>query len=1086
MTQSAHFQVFQASAGAGKTYTIVKEYLMLCLQSEAQTDNFRHILAITFTNAAANEMKAKIVGHLRDIIGCDDAAQTSMGADLMKEMNLTSEQLKNNARRLMAHIIHDYSSFCVSTIDAFVQRLSRTFAHDFGLPGQYSVSVDDDEVAQAVTENIGQQISNDNPFLTQMMADFYENAFSNQRSTDIKRNLTDFVVKLLKEKAYQKDEANLGMDEPRYKEAAAFLHDKTAGFERRIRELATQILGMVQDNGLTIDDLSYGRNGFASFVNKVKEGKYEAVNQRFASVAEGNAKWHSAAAAKRLPAAELERIGQQLGQALAELKAAYEQGIGAYLFYEGQRNMLCFYALRAQIRAKIELMANEDEVVHISEFNKLLQRVLGDYSVPFVYERLGEQFKHLFVDEFQDTSVMQWQNLLPLVDNALSSGGTAMVVGDGKQSIYRFRSGEVGQIVDLPLIYAMPHDEREAVFNQYQRNIIDNFCFHNLGTNYRSFSNVVGFNNDFFTFAIGSLSETSQKVYADINTAFGKEVSITQKNNKKEEGCVEVALYDAENQCDYPLERIRQLVEELTQGHGYRYADITILTRRKELGSTIANHLNDNGIPVVSQVSVLLSASNKVQLLVSTMRYLVSRGDEVAIAQVLYFWKILKDKDFNGDATDVFDSVKAIAAGKMSLEAAIGIGNEGALRTALCKSTNLYDLCAELLRIFKLDTIRDAFVNYFLDEVFRWQSSTLEGIAGFLAFWEQKKDQLAVKSVNNNAVNIMTIHKSKGLEFKVVIYPDAITDLSEKTKKNEPAEVWVDPMELGFEPIPHLQKVLFRLDKKSEMMGEAAFRMFQDEEESNRLDNLNLLYVAFTRAVQRLYVIAAQGKNGKPNLIREFLETRIINKVAENEDGILYRFGNDNFTNPDTHPVNENGKADAMDSFSSNWFEKISIDPEPSMFWISPDDPMQPRQRGNLVHQVFSKIQTLDDIDTAFQPFLLDGTINRENADMLKDKLQQMASHPDVSAAFSAKAKVKNECDILSNGEILRPDRYAELPDVIYLIDYKTGKKEKKHQIQLKNYIFALQGMVEKEIRAYLVYLSDPIEVEKVVMDTLF
>lgn len=1084
MTQSAHFQVFQASAGAGKTYTIVKEYLKLCLQSEAQTDNFRHILAITFTNAAANEMKAKIVGQLRDIIDSDDTAQTSMGTDLMKELGIASDQLKNNARRLMTRIIHDYSSFCVSTIDAFVQRLSRTFAHDLGLPGQYAVSVDDEEVAQAVTENIGQQISSDNPFLTRLLADFYENAFNNQRSTDAKRNLTEFVAKLLKEKAYQKDESNLVMDEQGYNEAATFIEDKTIGFERQMHTMAARILGLTKENGLSSEDLAYGKNGFISFVNKVEKGKYEPVSQRFAALADGNAKWYSTAAAKRIPDAELERIGHELVTAAAELKAAYEKGVGAYLFYDGQRNLLYLYALRAQIKHELELLANEEEVVHISEFNKLLQRVLGDFTVPFVYERLGELFRHLFVDEFQDTSVMQWHNLLPLVDNALSTGGTAMVVGDGKQSIYRFRSGEVGQIVDLPMIYGLPNDEREAVFSQYQRNLVDNFGFHDLGTNYRSFSNVIAFNNDFFTNAVESLSETSRKVYADTNEAFGKVVSITQKANKKEEGCVEVELYDAENQRDYPVGRVREIIVDLTENHGYGYGDITVLTRKKEFGSAIANHLNDNGIPVVLQVSVLLSASDKVQLLVSTMQYLINRGDEVAVAQVLYFSECSHNTAFQGDVTCLFDKVKAVAAGELAMESALGLADDAALAKAMAKATNLYDLCLALLRIYGLDSIRDAFVNYFLDEVFKWQSSTLAGMADFLVYWEQKRNQLAVKSVNDNAVNIMTIHKSKGLEFKVVIYPDAITDLDEKSKKSD--EIWVDQSEFGFEPIPHLGKVLFRLENKAEMMGEAASRMLHDEAESNRLDNLNLLYVAFTRAVQRLYVIAPQSKPDKPNLLRDFLMKHTINEVSGNDACVLYRFGDNGFNNPAAGDEGTHGMTDATDSVSADWFQKISIDAQPSMFWVSPDDPIQPSEWGELVHQILSGIHSPTDIATALKPYLLEGTISMEQAEMLEDRFDQIANLPEIAAAFTEDAKVKNECDILSNGEILRPDRYAELPDVIYLLEYKTGKKDKAHHEQLKRYVGALQGMVEKEIRAFLVYLSDPIEVEKVMMDSLF
>ena len=197
------FKVFQASAGSGKTYTIVKEYLKLCLGSKRQVDNFRHILAITFTNASANDMKAKIVSHLTEIIESKEVEKKTMEADLLDELGVTDEELKRNAQSLMTCIMHDYSSFCVSTIDAFVQKLSRSFAHDLGLPSQYSVSIDNDDVAQTVTQNIGLQISDDNPFIVKLLQDFSDDRFSNEKSINLEFQLNEFVKKLTEEKAYQ-------------------------------------------------------------------------------------------------------------------------------------------------------------------------------------------------------------------------------------------------------------------------------------------------------------------------------------------------------------------------------------------------------------------------------------------------------------------------------------------------------------------------------------------------------------------------------------------------------------------------------------------------------------------------------------------------------------------------------------------------------------------------------------------------------------------------------------------------------------------------------------------------------------------
>lgn len=1082
MENAANFKVFQASAGAGKTFTLIKEYLKLCLKNEGAVANFRNILAITFTNAAANEMKAKIVNTLCEIIDSKELDPKSMEAILMEELGVSDEALKRNAQRLMTCIMHDYSSFCVSTIDAFVQKLSRSFAHDLGLPNQYTVSIDTEEVADTITENLGLRISDKDDFLTRLLIDFSNNQFDNQRSTAIESQLSEFIAKLMTEKAYQKDENNNIKTPVQYKQTLEFLNTKIRGFEQGLKPLLDDFDAIEKRYGLRDELYSYGKNGFVSYLRKLSKKVYEQPSSRFNTVIEKQ-NCFSKEAEKQLGKAQVEEINSTLLPVLERLKAFVEVELGKFLFYKAQRDLLYLYALRTQIRMEFEQLANEDEVVHISEFNKLLNTVMGDFSVPFVYERIGEHFRHVFVDEFQDTSILQWQNLLPLIDNGLSSGNMSMVVGDGKQSIYRFRSGEVEQIVNLPDIYALPQDERQAAFEQYQDNLRSNFAFKNLDTNYRSFKNVVDFNNAFFETAFKQLSPDLQKVYVAEKPGTDEGVSIYQKKAKKEEGLVQVELYDAENQPDYCFERVEAIIRELKEKNGYQYSDITLLTRKSDYGSEMANYLNDRGIPVISQDSILLKSSDKVQLLVSTLRYLIYDDNETNVANVLFYWKLTQNPDFDGAITDYFNEVKQITAGEKAIETVMGIGEAGMLREALSKATCLYDLCATLLRLFHFNTIRDTFLNYFMEEVFKWQSGTKEGIAEFLSFWEKKQDKLAVMSVSGNAVKIMTIHKSKGLEFPVVIYPEAIIDLDEKLNASKAAEEWLRPEELGFEAIPNLEKVLFKLDKNAENMGAKALEKVNKEKESNQLDNLNLLYVAFTRAVQRLYVIAKQGKEKQANLLRDFLTEKKDHLVSGN-DAMVYRFGDSDFVIPKKKTDEE--KAEAMtDSVASDWFQKVKVDPDPMLFWQSESDAMLPREWGELVHQILAKIRNIGEADAVLLPYLHEGVIDLQTAGALKDKFLQMVQHPLISGAFSNEAKIKTECEILYHGVICRLDRYAELPDVIYLIDYKTGKKDDDHQKQVRTYARSLKEMTNKEIRAYLVYLlEDTVEVETVIAES--
>ncbi len=1080
--KSANFKVFQASAGAGKTFTLIKEYLKLCLANKGAVSNFRNILAITFTNAAANDMKAKIVKTLREIIDSEKVDPKSMEATLIEELGISDAELKSNTQSLMTHIMHDYSSFCVSTIDAFVQKLSRSFAHDLGLPSQYSVSIDTDEVAETITEQLGLRISDQDDFLTRLLVDFSNNQFDSQRSTAIENQLSDFIAKLMTEKAYQKEGNNSIKNYSQYKQTIDFLNDRTRDFERDIQEHLDDFGQLERQYGLRDEFYAYGKNGFISYIRKLSAKTYEQPSSRFNGVLEkGNC--FSKEGEKQLGKSQVDVINAALLPVLQAMKDEIEKGLGAFLFYKTQRDLLYLYALRTQIRMEFDALANEEEVVHISEFNKLLNTVMGDFSVPFVYERIGEHFRHVFVDEFQDTSVLQWQNLLPLIDNGLSSGNMSMVVGDGKQSIYRFRSGEVEQIVNLPEIYALPKDEREAAFRQFEQNLEDNFAFKNLDTNYRSFAQVVKFNNDFFESVYTNLSFDLQKVYVSEKPGTHEKVDIVQKISKTDdEGLVQVELYDPENQPNYCFDRVEAIIRDLTETKGYQYSDIALLTRKSDYGSEMANYLNDKGISVISQDSILLKSSDKVQLLVSTLRYLLYSDNETNVANVLFYWKLTQEPDFDGNISQVFGEVKAIAQGETAIETVMGLGESGLLQSALSKATCLYDLCANLLRIFHFDTIHDVFLNYFMEEVFKSQYGIKEGVADFLTYWDTKQDKLAVMSANGNAVQIMTIHKSKGLEFPVVIYPEAIIDLDEKLNASKAAEEWLRPEDLGFEAIPNLDKVLFKLDSKAESMGEKALDKVEKEKDSNQLDNLNLLYVAFTRAVQRLYVIAKQGKADKPNVILDFLKDKNDHQVPDN-NALVYRFGNPDFMKP-KEKQKEEKKELTTESVAGDWFGKINVDSNPTMVWQSKSDKLLPREWGELVHQILAKICTSSEIEAVLQPYLNDGTIDQETSIWIQERFMQMSQHPQIAPAFDPSAKVKTECEILYpsyKDKVIRLDRYSELPDAIYLIDYKTGQRKEEHHNQVRTYANALREMTDKEIRGYLVYLAENvIDVERV------
>jgi ATP-dependent exoDNAse (exonuclease V) beta subunit (contains helicase and exonuclease domains) len=734
-----YFKVYQASAGSGKTFTIVKEYLKLCLACKEDMSNYRKILAVTFTNKSANDMKAKVLNHLIEIInGNAGTSSSAMEEILLQELNITREALQKNASELFHNIIHDYSSFCISTIDAFVQKLSRTFAKDLNLPNQYSVIIDDDEFSDHIIDRIGDQIGEDNEHLTKVLVDFVKEKMEDESDWNVEKVLRSFIKKLLREEAYERNETINLAESSEYKTTREFLENKIKVSDSKIRSFAVSCNSIFAKYGIEKEDLYQGSKGFYGFVQKLNAGETPSPNKYVLGVVNGQNSWFSKTGEKK----GLQNLNahNQLCCLATSFFQNYQQELGQMTIYKSILKDLYLYALRSKIKAEANAYIEESQKVHISEFNKRLADILDDFSVPFIYERIGEKFEHFFVDEFQDTSLLQWQNFLPLIDESLSKNHMNLIVGDGKQSIYRFRNGEVEQLVNLPEIYMKP--KGNTIIKQYENNLKSYFKFFNLNQNYRSFTEIVNFNNAFFEHCLNFLSLNLQRVYKDKNGNYGKCVSIKQESVKAEKGLVQVELFNEENLKNNPdpnapiLSRIKELISELSTE--YDYKDITILTRSNAKGSLIANYLNDNNIPVISADSILLKSSDRVQLIIQTLTYFIHDDNSITIASLIYFWKSTHDKDFDGKLNGFFSNVNTIAAASDQLEPTIALAT-GKLTECLSRAQSLYDLCSALIRLYDFNSIQDPYLNFFMDEVHNWQSSEELGIAEFLKFWEKKK-----------------------------------------------------------------------------------------------------------------------------------------------------------------------------------------------------------------------------------------------------------------------------------------------------------------------------------------------------------
>ena len=1054
------FKIYKASAGSGKTFTIVKEYLTLCLGDTA--DAYREILAVTFTNKAANEMKAKILRYLLGIIeGSKKEDIVQMKDYLISAVGVEERLLVERAKRLYVNILHDYSDFAVCTIDSFVQRLSRTFARELELPGQYSVILDNDDLVDEIIQRISDEIGK-NRFITTILSNFVEYNLSEETSWNVKKLIGEYIEKLLSEDAYRKGNYKnfSDIDETKYKEIKDYVHSENKKMDEALSLIIKDIESEEERRGISEQDYNgKAKTGLPSVKRKMQEGKSVLTTKTIESILNGEKRWNDAKSK-----ISDDSIVDVYNDAIQKYKSLYSKKL---IFNDIEKD-LYLYVLRNHIFELIRNYIAETSQVHISEFNKRISDILDDCSVPFIYERIGEKYKHYFIDEFQDTSVLQWHNFLPLVENSIALGNMNLIVGDAKQSIYRFRSGEVEQIISLPKIYKRPENEFgircEAQFVSSAQKM-------SLTTNYRSSKNVIKFNNTFFRAAGTRLADD---VYRDAEQVY---------DPKNQAGYVSVEVFHGEMKTAEYKEKVKKsMLKQIIDLHNQNidYKDITILVRSNSDGTDIANYLVANGIGVLSAESVLLQTSDKVQLVINTLKLMVDDKNPVTKMAVEHFG--------GGDVTN-----------------------------HVCTG-GLYDVCAQICKEYNFNVLEDVFLQYFMNTVYEWQCRHSTGIGDFLEFWDKKKDKLAVQITGDlDCVQIMTIHKAKGLEFNVVMYPYADTSLNPSHGFTQ-NEMWVQCADnQDTKDIPYLDAFLLKLSK-DKLTGTTYEPLVKKENEKTMLDILDIMYVAMTRAKNMLFVYTndkrpVDGYNLFTDFFADIPDIQHIKsenddsdfndyfvkngefEVQEGEEMTSYNYGdaaatllviNEKRKKDDDVKILELKEGEELPK-TLNWSEKLQVDADPTMIWAEKGSFM-PEEWGSLVHQILSKIKTIKDAENALRPYVNDGTIDGEQAAKLLDTFRKVTDIKELKPAFSDDAIVKNEMDIHTcDGRIIRPDRYAETQQGIILIDYKTGKEHEKYYDQLRDYMSAIIQMNRmQQIKAYLVYIGDEVKAVEVKMDRLF
>ncbi len=1038
------FNIYDASAGSGKTFTLVKEYLKI-LFSATSKEPYKHILAITFTNKAVGEMKMRIIDTLKEFSNKSILdAPNDMFNTICQELSLAPNEVHHKAQIILNRIAHNYAAFDISTIDKFTQKLIRAFAFDLKLPLNFEVELDSETLLNQAVDKLIAKAGTDK-VLTKILIDFAFEKADEDKSWDVALDFYAIAKLLVHENDIVPINALKEKSLDDFKTLKAGLKKQTISNENSIVTKADSALTLISECGLEYNDFS--GSYLPKFFKNISDKKF---NINF------EAKWQEDLESKVLyPKRVTPDIASIIENIQAQLALAYNE-IKREVFHHKfvlnfTKNVTPLSVLNL-INNELSTLKEDQNIVLISEFNSLISNEIKHQPSPFIYERIGEKFKHYFIDEFQDTSVMQWQNLIPLLQNSLSSeNGSVMLVGDAKQSIYRWRGGKAEQFIGLC------NNDNPFVTEKKE---------HYLPTNYRSFKEVVSFNNGFFKHL--STFIFKNKTYENLYAQSPQNLSI-DKNGYVSLKFLEIDKGDHKDDI-YPncvLETINNCLE-----NGFHLKDICVLVRKKKEGVAIADYLSKNTIDIISSETLLLDRSPEVRFINNMLSYILDPKNELAKVSVLNY---LTDIKLNiTDKHSFFKSYLHLEPYKFFeafSEFQIYFRHQDVLQLPI------YEAIESIIHSFNLIPTSNAYVQFYLDFVLDYSQKINSSLSGFLDHYESKKERLSIVSPQGkNAVQIMTIHKSKGLEFPVVIFPYADLDIYKEL--NPKAWMALDPEQYyGF------SQALLNYNKDFKNYGETGEEIFNNHQAELELDNLNILYVTLTRAIEQLHIISHKSldKKGDENLkLYSGMFVNYLKHIGQWDDNTAhYTFGN-----PKKESLNEVQDLNVIEQqhfiSTPKKDHNISIVTNSGYLWDTAQE--DAIEKGNLIHNLMSQIKTKSDVDITLSNFLSTGIINDSQVKDLETILLNIVDHPQLVSYYSSDNTIYNEKDIITkDGVSLRPDRLViNAKNEVVIIDYKTGLPDKKHGLQLERYSAAIEDMSFSVTNKILIYINDTLEIKEV------
>lgn len=1038
-------KVLHSSAGAGKTHALVKEYLRLALRGPGPAA-YAHVLALTFTNKAAAEMRERVLRYLEALCSGQPlhGAEADVQHQLLNDAGIGPGQLRQRALDVRTHMLHHWPQLAISTIDAFMRRVVAPFARELQVDQDLRMTTEEPWYRAKAVGQLLEEAGKD-PDLTKLLVSAGEQLLEEERPWQPDEPLLQLAEQLGKENALRHLAELRHMQAAEFLQIQARLRERTTRFRQRMRRMGADALAAIRREGLNVQDLAHGDRGFLSYFGKMAAFKVGLAPNEHALKARNTGKWHSAKAGPKVREA-LERIAPLLDSTIGQVEELRKKELPEHILATAVLRDLMATAVLHALDQCLERIKHEDGTAFFSDLTRKVHALVQEEPAPFLYERLGEQYKHFLVDEFQDTSLMQWHALLPLVENALATDGTVLLVGDAKQAIYRWRNGEARQFSWLPDVFGKGQLGRgkalEAALHRAHEPIAP------LTVNRRSARGIIQFNNELTAALMAELQHEHQRHYERHE----------QEAAHASEGLVQVDCYESQPrptapdddeeypeteehgpQAGAPWRLMAEAVEACLED-GFRPGDIAVLVRTGAQGVKVGQQLAAMGLAVVSPDGLKLGADPGACAVMAVMAWL-QRADDPNAAKAAQ--AIASITTGTGPVDPFPGAARPQAVLRRWREAHPLIGPRLPLITLICR----------LAQALGRDPATDAFLLALVDEAQAWAGNAGDDLAGFLEHWERTGHKRAVGGTPRaDAIQVMTVHKAKGLEFPVVIFPEA-----GKTVRAHGERIWIAPGTAL--PAPPTSLVA-----TSKALVDLGMPELVEEKHLQDLDELDVLYVAITRAVQRLYISVPAKDPGKwAKALRSHLGL---------EAGGRWTSGRREPPQPmkEAHQLAGHGLLTITGGMSPAE-RPLAIRREAPEDW-DPADPDPYRSRGRAIHAILAHVRTPGDLPRAMELERNTWGLGQPEAEALVGRLLQVIDQPALQPFFGPGLEVLTEATLLSaDGRALRPDRIVRDGAAFRILDIKTGASLPDHHQQVRRYMHLLHQVEHAPVEGALLYL---------------